>query len=207
MFPAAIETPRLRLIPRTHETVDTLDLYEICAHDDGIDEVTEYMPWNPHRTPKETHDFLDRGGEIWDGGDVAEYVIYSREREGDAHEIAGMGGLTPEWEKRRASLGLWLRRRFWGRGYSAERARALVALAFDHLDLEVVWVSHHVDNEKSQRAIRKYISALGGEREGRIRNGIPMPDGEVADEVRYSITREQWLEATDGEYEATFEWE
>ncbi|MFT4884949.1 MAG: ribosomal-protein-alanine N-acetyltransferase, partial [Natronomonas sp.] len=97
------------------------------------------------------------------------------------------------------------RKPFWGRGYSGERARTLVALAFDVLDLEVVGVTHDPDNEKSQRAIEKYVDALGGRKEGLIRNDIVI-DGEPRDSVRYSITAEEWQGATGGEYEARFEW-
>jgi len=53
-----------------------------------------------------------------------------------AGEIAGFGGFSVDWEKRTAVLGTWLRKRFWGRGYSGERAAALVEVAFENLDLD-----------------------------------------------------------------------
>ena len=79
-----------------------------------------------------------------------------------------------------------------------------MALAFDVLDLEVVCVTHDPDNEKSGRAIEKYVESLGGRREGVVRNGVVIGD-EPRDTVRYSITAEEWQEATGGGYDAEFE--
>jgi len=47
--PETIETDRLRLEPRWPENVDLDDCYRICASDPGIDEVTEYVTWDPTR--------------------------------------------------------------------------------------------------------------------------------------------------------------
>lgn len=197
MFPERIETDRLRLAPRWPERVDLDDCYRICSSDPGIDEVTEYVTWDPHETKKETLEFLERGRERWEDDEAAGYVIRPREGEDGAGEIAGFGGLSVDWEKRTAVLGTWLRKRFWGRGYSGERAAALVEVAFADLDLDLVAVSHLPENEQSRRAIEKYVDRLGGRREGLLRNNITFADGSVHDEVRYSIAREEWRDATE----------
>ena len=196
MFPETIETDRLRLEPRWPEHVDLDECYRICSSDPGIDEVTEHVTWDPHETKKETLEFLERGRERWEENEAASYVIRPREGEDGAGEIAGFGGLSVDWEKRTAELGTWLRRRFWGRGYSGERAAALVEVAFADLDLDLVAVGHLPENEQSQRAIEKYVDRLGGRREGLFRNHITFVDGSVHDEVRYSIAQEEWREAT-----------
>ncbi|ACM57432.1 GNAT family N-acetyltransferase [Halorubrum lacusprofundi] len=196
MFPETIETDRLRLEPRWPENVDLDDCYRICASDPGIDEVTEYVTWDPHETKKETLEFLERGRERWEDNEAASYVIRPREGEDGAGEIAGFGGFSVDWEKRTAVLGTWLRKRFWGRGYSGERAAALVEVAFENLDLDLVAVSHLPENAQSQRAIEKYVDRLGGRREGLLRNHITDLDGSVHDEVRYSISQAEWREAT-----------
>lgn len=201
MFPERIETDRLRLERLCHDNLDLFEYYRICSDDDGIEEVTRYMPWDPHETIVETKEFVDDAEEKWEKGETAEYIFRPKEStEGeptDANDapIAGQGGLHVDWERRTGELGTWFRKRFWGRGYSGERAAAMMELAFDLLDLELVAVTHHADNRKSRRAIEKYIEAHGGQREALIRNYIPYGD-EVADEQRYTVTREQWLEAT-----------
>jgi len=198
VFPERIETERLRLDPRTPDAVDVHELYEICAADPGIEQVTEHVSWDPHGTPKETLEFLERGARKRSDAEAAAYVIRPREGEDGAGEIAGCTGLGVDWDRDTGELGLWLRRRFWGRGYSGERAAALIELAFDRLDLAVVAVSHHPDNEASRRAIGKYVDRFGGRREGRLRNTLPFADGSVHDEVRYTVNRAEWLDATDG---------
>ncbi|WP_144923113.1 GNAT family N-acetyltransferase [Halorubrum salsamenti] len=196
MFPETVETDRLRLEPRWPERVDLDECYRICSSDPGIDEVTEYVTWDPHETKKETLEFLERGRERWEDDEAADYVIRPREGEDGAGEIAGFGGFTVDWEKRTAVLGTWLRKRFWGRGYSGERAAALVEVAFGDLDLDLIAVSHLPENEQSQRAIEKYVDRFGGRREGLLRNQITFMDGSVHDEIRYSISQEEWREAT-----------
>lgn len=196
MLPEVILTERLRLEPRTPEFVDTLSVYEHCREGaPHIDEVTEHLPWEPHPHPKETRDFLQRGAEAREEASAAAYVIRPREGEDGAGEIAGFGGLNLDWDRGRGGLGIWLRKRFWGRGYSGERAHALVALAFGHLDLEVVAVGHVPENEQSGRAIQRYIDEMGGRREGTIRNSLAAAQGPPRDEVRYAVSQAEWREA------------
>lgn len=194
LFPELVETERLRLVALGPDTVDPLTLYEHCS-DASMDRVTEYMPWNPHPHPKESADFLADTAERFAEHETADYAIVPKEREDGGGAFAGAGGLSVDWERRRGELGTWLRRRYWGRGYSSERAVAMVALAFDRLDLEVVGVSHNVDNENSRRAIEKYVERCGGQEDGVMRNWLPYEDGAVADERFYSITREQFERA------------
>jgi ribosomal-protein-alanine N-acetyltransferase len=198
MFPERIETDRLILERLSHETLDVFEFYRVCSDADGTEamtEVTQYMPWDPHETVNESKEFIDRCEDQWDDGEAATYVIRPREGEDGAGAFAGAGGLHLDWERRTARLGTWLRKRFWGRGYSGERAAALMEVAFERLDLDVVAVTHHVDNDRSRRAIEKYVDAHGGRCEGRLRNWVPYGE-EVADEYRYTITHEEYRAAT-----------
>ncbi|EMA51211.1 GNAT family N-acetyltransferase [Halococcus thailandensis] len=198
MFPERIETDRLVLERLSHENLDLFEFYEICSDADGEEamaEVTEYMPWDPHETVGESREFVDRCEKQWDEGEAVTYAIRPREGEDGAGAFAGAGGLTIDWDRRTGTLGTWLRKRFWGRGYSGERAAALIELAFDRLDLEVVAVTHHADNAKSRHAVENYVEAHGGRREGLLRNWLPYDEG-VADEYRYTITQDEYLNAT-----------
>ncbi|SEL50734.1 GNAT family N-acetyltransferase [Haloferax larsenii] len=205
LYPDVVETERLRLVAARPENVHPLDVYEACSQPE-MDEVTTYMPWSRHETPKVSKDFLSDCASKWDDAESAQYAVYPRNGEDGASELAGFGGIHTEWPRRVGTLGFWLRPQFWGRGYSGERADALTALAFDVLDLEVVEVKHAVENEKSQRAIEKYMDALGGGRDGRDRNSLPVEDG-VADQFVYSVSQDEWLDATGGDYDAEFSWD
>ncbi|WP_435154784.1 GNAT family N-acetyltransferase [Haladaptatus sp. DFWS20] len=207
MFPERIETERLVLDALTHENVDVFDLYSHISHDaPNIDEITEHVTWDPHATPKETKDFIDTMEKNRAEGEGAEFVIRLKEGEIDvssessteSDEIVGLTGLNMKWERRTGTLGMWLRKPFCGRGYSGERAAALMELAFETLDLELVAVDHCDGNEQSKRAIQKYIEAHDGQYDGLLRNWHPDGD-EVHDAHRYTVTREQWQESQDGD--------
>ena len=196
-FPSPLETDRLRLERLSFETVDVEELYRICSSDPAIDEITAHLPWDPHTTRKETHDLIDDAERAWGAGEGAQYVVRPRDGEDGAGEIAGLTSLSPSWDRRAATLGLWLRKRFWGRGYSGERAGAAMAVAFDRLGLELVEIPTLVVNDRSQRAIARYVERYGGGKDGRRRNYRSHGDG-VADAVVYSVSRPEWRSATDG---------
>ena len=193
LFPVEMESERLRY-ERLHP--DDFDPFELYHHvregAPAIDEITTYVPWDPHGHPKETLDWVAAQGEAFDAGEEAIYVI--RPNDGDrAGELAGLARLDPDWDRRLAILGVWFRKPFWGRGYSSERAGRMLELAFERLDLEVVAVTHDPENENSRRAIESYVDRFGGRKEGVIRNDIVI-DGEPRDSVRYSVSREEWAE-------------
>lgn len=190
LFPEWIETPRLKLERLCTENVRPIEFYHICSGDEMAD-VTIYMPWDPHETPKETVEFLERNEKKWDEGEEATYLLRPREGEDGAGEIGGACSLGCDWDRKTGNLGVWLRKRFWGRGYSGERAEALIELAFERLDLEIVSVTHHADNENSRRAIERYVETHGGRCEGLLRNWIPYSEN-VADEYRYTISRAEY---------------
>ncbi|WP_232702519.1 GNAT family N-acetyltransferase [Halobacterium wangiae] len=195
MFPDSITTDRLRLQRCCRDNVSVRELYAAASRrNDHIEEVTEHLSWNPHDSMKVSRDTLALFEEGWDDGEVATYAIRPREGEDGAGELAGTCGLTCQWDQDCATLGLWLRKRFWGRGYSGERADALLELAFDDLDLGVVAVTHHAGNENSERAIRKYVDANGGRREALLRHHGESPEGPV-DEVRYTVSQAEWRAA------------
>lgn len=194
MFPTEIETDRLLLERLCRENVPTTALYRHMSDDaPHIEEIAEYVQWDPHRSLEDTHDYLETVEDEWDDRTRATYAIYPDEPEDCAGELAGVTNLHIGWERRAAELGIWLRKPFWGRGYAGERAAALYELAFDRLDLELVGASHQVGNERSKRAIRTYVDAHGGQHDGILRNWIPKGD-EVRDVHRYTVTREQYRE-------------
>lgn len=159
----------------------------------GMSEASEYLMWEPHRTPKDTDDYLDDIESRWESREQATYAIYPRAD--DEHQLAGTTNLNFDWDRRSAELGIWLRKPFWGRGYSGERAAQLLEMAFEQLDLELVGASHQSGNDKSRRAIEKYVERFGGQYDGLLRNFVPNGD-EVRDLHRYTISREQYRDAT-----------
>lgn len=196
MFPETIETDRLRLERLTHE--DLFDLYEHAkVGAPAINEITEYVTWSPHRSPGETREAIEGTIEEYEEGTGVTYVVRPAEGESHAGEFGGMTGLSIDWDRRTGTLGLWLREPLWGQGYSGERAGALMNPAFSRLDLDLVSVSHHPDNDQSKRAIEKYVERHGGRREGLLRNNLVYQDGTVVDEIRYTVSQAEYRESVE----------
>lgn len=192
MFPNEIKTERLRLVRLCRENISARELYQYMNSEaPNMDEISEFVIWVPHETLKDTHDYLEEVESKWESREQPFYIIYPRKPEEDADTFAGVTNFSISWERRTAGLGIWLRKPFWGRGYSGERAEALMELAFEQLDLELVGAAHQTGNERSKRAIEKYIEANGGQYDGVLRNWIPKND-EVRDLHRYTVSREQY---------------
>lgn len=193
LFPERIETDRLTLDRLSHDAVDVFDYYELCSGErTDIETITRYLPWDPHESVAETSDYIDSLETQWEQGERAEYLIRPAEGEDGAGDIAGAGGLLVDWETMTGKPAIWLRKRFWGRGYGAERAGAMIELAFERLDLDLVAVPIQDGNERSRRAVKGYIEAHGGQYDGIVRNATRRPDGEIIDHHRYTITAEQY---------------
>ena len=96
-----------------------------------------------------------------------------------------LAALSPE--HRRAELGFALARAAWGRGYIAEALPALLAFAFEKLDLHRIEADVDPRNERSIRALER----LGFEREGHLRERYHV-NGELQDAVLYGLLRSDW---------------
>jgi RimJ/RimL family protein N-acetyltransferase len=204
LFPETVETERLRLRRLSADLLDPLSAYDVYAptRSETIAAETEYLSFDPHRTPKATADFLADAAEKWESGEGAVYAVLPDD-DPDAYDgpavegrpYAGTTGLHVEWDRQVGGFGIHLRKPFWGRGYSGERAAALLDLAFDVLDLEVVAIPVHVDNENSRRAVARYVDRVGGHRAGPFRHAAVHADGTVVDRVRFSVGRDEYSDA------------
>lgn len=193
LFPDEIRTERLRLVRESVAECDLGERYAAMSTAAVDDDELAYVPLEPFEHLRDAREFVAEREARMENGDAGTYVVRPREGEDGggadgAGEVAGEAELFAIWDERTAFMTFGLRKRFWGRGYSAERAAALLALAFERLDLELVTVTHLVGNENSRRAIEKYVERFGGERVGRYRNQHVI-DGEPRDLLRYEITR------------------
>ncbi|OAQ52522.1 acetyltransferase [Natrinema mahii] len=187
MFPESLETDALVLEQFREERVDVFELYDRFAEgSEGTEDVFEYVPQEPYTSVKAARDPLIEAERSWDEAEAAQYAVYTAD-----DTLAGYTGLFPEWDRRMARIGFLLGKQYWGNGYAGECATALIDLALDRLDLEVVAIDHAAGNERSKRAIEKVIDVRGGQYDGVLRNWLPIGD-EVADHHRYTITREQY---------------
>lgn len=81
-----------------------------------------------------------------------------------------------------------------------------IELTFERYDLEAYCTSCAADNEQSRRMIEKCIDRYGGRHEGLVRqHGSAHPNGDVTDQHRFSITREEYESETEDRETIAFE--
>lgn len=70
-------------------------------------------------------------------------------------KVIGTVNLEIDAVSRSAMIGYGIGRAYWGRGLAVEAAHAVMAWAFEVLELEGVWASTSVGNLRSQRVLEK----------------------------------------------------
>lgn len=86
----------------------------------------------------------------------------------DSARLIGATGLRIDGDQRRAELGYWIGRPWWGAGYATEAARALVAYGFGPLGLDRVFARCFASNPASARVLMK----IGMRQEGLLRRHV-----------------------------------
>ena len=147
----------------------------------------------PVPDPRRGRGFLDHADQQRRDRETARYLPRSTEESG---ALVGTTAFGPEWETRRAGSDVVLAREYWGRGYGGDRAGAFVELAFERYDLDAFYTTRATGNEPSRRMIEKYVERYGGRHEGVLRQRSARPSGEVTDQHRLSITRDEYEKAT-----------
>lgn len=174
--PETFETERLRLrVPRLS---DARAIFEGYAQDA---EVVRYLAWRPHRSLRETEQFLEKCAAGWAAGDDFPWAVTLK----PGAELIGMLGLRPRGFK--ADVGYALARRFWGQGFAAEALRPVVGWALAQPGVFRVWALCDVDNRASARVLEK----VGMTREGLLRRYTLHPNAsdEPRDSYCYSVVK------------------
>lgn len=118
----------------------------------------------------------------WDTQTVATWAIVT-----PSDELRGAVGLNLNVRHRRAEIGYWIGRPWWGQGLATEAVRALLEFAFTTLELNRVQATHLVRNPASGRVMQK----AGMSREGLHREKFLKNDA-LEDVVEYAVLRKEW---------------
>jgi RimJ/RimL family protein N-acetyltransferase len=73
----------------------------------------------------------------------------------DGGRLIGAVGLILEPTSRKAEMGYWIGKPYWGKGYATEAARAVIAYGFDVLSLNRIFAHHMTRNPASGRVLEK----------------------------------------------------
>jgi ribosomal-protein-alanine N-acetyltransferase len=102
-------------------------------------------------------------------------------------DLVGAVALELHEESKRAELGYWCAIAQWGRGYTTEAVRAVIAYGFRELGLNRIHAECHGDNPASQRVLEK----AGLTYEGCLRKHS-FRLGRFADKLLFGILRSEW---------------
>jgi RimJ/RimL family protein N-acetyltransferase/catechol 2,3-dioxygenase-like lactoylglutathione lyase family enzyme len=176
-----------RLLLRWFEPGDAMDVRRL-AGDRAIAANTLQIP----------HPYEAGVAEEWIGSHPArrmrgEALVFAIEL-AEGGELIGAIGLELALAHRRAEIGYWIGRPFWGRGYATEAASAVVRYAFDELDLNRIHAGHFPRNPASGRVLEK----IGLRPEGRRRQHVLKGD-RFEDLIEYGVLREEFESRKDFE--------
>jgi len=146
-------------------------------------EVTRYFSWGPYRRDAEAEAYVASLAPKRAQGERLEFVIEHRDG-----ELVGVTGLSEfVLRDRRAVVGTWHGRQWWGTGANRASKALVLALAFRGCDLERVTAWCGSDNGRSQTALER----LGFVHEGVLRHWH-VHQGEPRDVISYSMLRAEW---------------
>ena len=146
-------------------------------------EVTRWFSWGPYTSPEETRSYLARLAPQRERGEHLDLVVEHLE----AGPI-GISGLSEfALRDRRAVVGTWLGRDWWGTGANEESKALVCRLAFALLGLERVGAYSNVEHARSQRALER----IGFRREGVLRR-YHRHRGRALDVVVFGLLRAEW---------------
>lgn len=146
-------------------------------------EVTRWFSWGPYGSEAEARLYLSRLAPQRARGDHLDLVV--EHLDAGPIGISGLGEFARR--DRRAVLGTWLGRAWWGTGANRESKALMCHLAFALLGLDRVGAYSNVDHERSQRALER----IGFRREGVLRR-YHRHGGRALDVVVYGLLREEW---------------
>jgi [ribosomal protein S5]-alanine N-acetyltransferase len=145
-------------------------------------EVTRFFAWGYERI-EQAQEWIAALPAKRAAGELLDFLVVHRE-----HGPIGVTGLSELSRRdRRATVGTWFGREYWGTGANAEAKALVAALAFGHLGLERLTAYTSVDNPRSQTALER----SGFSREGVLRAFHRHPSG-VHDVVVYGLLRGDW---------------
>lgn len=168
-FLKEIESSDIENIHKGLSNPDITKFYDV--HFPTIEDTKEQMDWY--------RDLKKNGTGIWWG-------IYDK----NDHQFCGAGGFNNlEKDHKKAEIGLWLLKEYWGKGILKEIMPKLFEEGFNKLDLNRIEGFVASDNLKCKNGLEKInFTYEGTMRECEIKNGKKI------DVDFYSILKSEWIQ-------------
>ena len=171
-----IETKRLIL--RDYVPSDWPEVHKYASDPLAV----RYLPFGPN-TPSQTRAFV-RKMMAWKLAKPRRNFAVALILKSENRLIGGCRLGLQDGTDQIASMGYLLNRKYWGKGYATEAARALIRFGFSKLRLHRIWATCDVRNKASARVLEK----LGMKREAHFRQNV-LQKGRWRDSYLYAILR------------------
>lgn len=175
--PLVVSGPSLTL--RYAASVDAPALFEL-ARDAAV---TRFFSWGPYTEPGQPEAYIASLPAKRERGELLDFLVVHRDD--GAIGVTGLSELARR--DRRATVGSWFGRRWWGSGANLESKALIAALAFEHLGLERLTAWANTRNGRSQVALER----VGFRREGVLRAWHRHGDT-LHDVVVFGMVRDGW---------------
>lgn len=146
-------------------------------------EVTRWFSWGPYSTLAEPQTYIASLERRREEGTLLDFLMVHAE-----HGPVGITGLSEVAARdRRATVGTWFGRPFWGTGLNRESKALICALAFEHCGVHRLTAWANTRNGRSQTALER----VGFRREGVLR-GWHRHGDRFHDVVVFGMLRDEW---------------
>ena len=145
-----VETERLVLREILESDVD--DLLEL----DSDPEVHRFLGNRPLKDKKEVYEVIKIIRDQYVHYGIGRWAVIER----STGDFIGWSGLkfvreTINDHKDFYDIGYRLKRKFWGKGFATESAKASLQFGFNQLNLDEIYAAAHIENEASNRILKK----------------------------------------------------
>lgn len=171
-----LETERLILRPWTLNDLD--DFYEYAKNE----KVGPNAGWPPHENKEKSLEIL----KSFISKDEVRAIVYK-----ENNKVVGSIGVHEDRKRLNPNgkmIGYVLSEDYWGKGLMPEAVKEVIHFLFEEEHLDIISCYHYPFNSKSKRVIEK----CGFVYEGTLRHATQHFDGQVYDDVCYSITRTEY---------------
>jgi ribosomal-protein-alanine N-acetyltransferase len=145
--------------------------------------VTRWFSWGPYTDAQQPLGYIGALEGKRDAGELLDFLIVHREH--GPVGVTGLSELSPR--DRRATVGTWFGRQWWGAGVNAESKALITSLAFERLGMQRLTAWANTRNGRSQTALER----AGFRREGVLRGWHVHASG-IHDVVVFRLLRDEW---------------
>lgn len=169
-----------RLILREIKRSDARSLFEYAQHPS----VGPSAGWEPHKTIDESLEFINYSIKKRDFGQPGTFAIIHKEN----YKMIGTIEIH-SYKEYKGEIGFVLHPEYWGKGIITEAAKAVIIYGMEILKLKRLTYCHFHENNMSKRVCQKLEFTF----EGILRNKYLMYNGELKDDITYSIISDDYF--------------